>query len=188
MEQPHAVQTLFGSSSFSEDELRRIQRFLSRKLPSTAISERSAPGGGRVAYIEGHRVIQHANEVLGFDGWGSSIMKLTVDYVDESNGRWSVCVSAIVRIMLKDGTFHEDVGCGLSDNMRHKGQALEKAQKEAVTDATKRALRYFGNYLGNSVYDREHTRTAKRGGVASAASAEEFVAAHSPIPPALEGG
>lgn len=33
-----------------------------------------------------------------------------------------------------------------------------KAQKEAVTDATKRALRSFGNMLGNCLYDKDYTK------------------------------
>lgn len=32
-------------------------------------------------------------------------------------------------------------------------------QQEAVSDARKRALRVFGNALGNSVYDRDYIQT-----------------------------
>lgn len=35
--------------------------------------------------------------------------------------------------------------------MKSKGMALEKARKEAISDARKRALRLFGNGLGNCV-------------------------------------
>lgn len=33
-----------------------------------------------------------------------------------------------------------------------------KAQKEAITDGTKRALRSFGNMLGNCLYDKDYTK------------------------------
>lgn len=33
-----------------------------------------------------------------------------------------------------------------------------QAQKEAVTDGIKRALKHFGNVLGNCLYDREFTK------------------------------
>lgn len=33
-----------------------------------------------------------------------------------------------------------------------------KAKKEAVTDATKRALKTFGNVLGNCLYDKEYAK------------------------------
>jgi len=84
----------------------------------------------------------------------------TTDFTSENNGKHTVCVTAIVRVQLKDGAYHEDVGCGLADN-RNKGGALEKAKKEAVTDATKRALRLFGDALGNSLYDKKHVQNLK---------------------------
>lgn len=149
--------TTFGSRPFSADELHRIQQGLMKKLPRSCLSERSAGSGGKVSYIEGHRVIDHANQVLGFDGWSSSLLSLTQDYVrahgraprptrptigtnahvsplpalqcDLKNERYSLCFTAIVRVQLKDGTFHEDVGCGLSEGQRSRGQALEKAKK-----------------------------------------------------------
>lgn len=44
------------------------------------------------------------------------------------------------------------------DNTYSKGLAYSKVKKAAVTDATKRALRFFGDYLGNCVYDREYIK------------------------------
>ena len=49
--------------------------------------------------------------------------------IDETGGKFSVGVSAIVRVQLKDGSFHEDIGYGLSDNQRTKGAAIEMAKK-----------------------------------------------------------
>ena len=43
-------------------------------------------------------------------------------------------------MQLKDGTYHEDVGYGVSEGMRSKALSIEKARKEAVTDGLKRAL------------------------------------------------
>ncbi|CEG80874.1 Putative Recombinational repair protein [Rhizopus microsporus] len=53
-----------------------------------------------------------------------------------------------------DGTFHEDIGYGSAENSKSKAIAFEKAKKQAVTDATKRTLRSFGNALGNCIYDK----------------------------------
>lgn len=64
--------------------------------------------------------------------------------------------SVIVRVTLKDGTYHEDVGCGSIENSRSKSAAFEKVKKEAATDALKRALRNFGNVLGNCLYDKDY--------------------------------
>ena len=76
----------------------------------------------------------------------------------------------MVRVTLRDGAFHEDFGHGNAENVRQKHAAIEKVsldsmrssrcgtpltwnmivqcQKEAVTDATKRALKSFGRLLG----------------------------------------
>ena len=62
--------------------------------------------------------------------------------MDVENGKISCGVTAVVRVQLKDGTFHEDVGYGMADNQKSKGAALEKAKKEAVTDAMKRFLHF----------------------------------------------
>ncbi|KAJ2811667.1 DNA repair protein rad52, partial [Coemansia sp. 'formosensis'] len=47
------------------------------------------------------------------------------------------------------------------ENAKSLGMAYEKIKKEAVTDAIKRAMRQFGNALGNCVYDKEYIRTVK---------------------------
>ena len=67
-------------------------------------------------------------------------------------------VSAIVRVQLRDGAFHEDVGYGVSEGMRSKALSLEKARKEACTDGLKRALKSFGNALGNCLSDKDYVR------------------------------
>jgi recombination DNA repair RAD52 pathway protein len=36
-------------------------------------------------------------------------------------------VTALVRVTLRDGVFHEDVGSGMIENAKSKGQALDKA-------------------------------------------------------------
>lgn len=42
--------------------------------------------------------------------------------------------------------------------MRSKALSIEKARKEAVTDALKRSLKSFGNILGNCLSDKEYVR------------------------------
>lgn len=46
-------------------------------------------------------------------------------------------------LFLQDGSFHEDVGYGVSEGLKSKALSLEKARKEAVTDGMKRALKYW---------------------------------------------
>ncbi len=71
-------------------------------------------------------------------------------------------ISATVRVCLSDGTFHEDIGYGSIENARTKSAAFEKAKKEAITDAMKRALRNFGTSLGGCFYDKEYLKYISR--------------------------
>lgn len=110
--------------------------------------------------------------MLRRQGW------LTSSYQADENehtGKMTLGLSVIVRVTLKDGTFHEvrasgydympccltcplsqDIGYGHIENCRGKAAAFEKAKKEGTTDALKRALRNFGNVLGNCVYDKDY--------------------------------
>ena len=42
--------------------------------------------------------------------------------------------------------------------LRSKSQAVEKARKESITDGLKRAMKSFGNLLGNCLSDKEYVR------------------------------
>ncbi len=50
----------------------------------------------------------------------------------------------------------KDIGYGHIENCKGKAAAFEKAKKEGTTDGLKRALRNFGNLLGNCVYDKDY--------------------------------
>lgn len=145
----------FQPVQYTSDEQARIQRQLDRVLGPEWVSFRPGGGGANVSYIEGWRAINLANEIFGFNGWNSEFVSSQVDYLDQlSNGRVSIGLSVIVRITLKDGTYHEDFGYGFIDNAKTKAQAFEKCKKEAITDGIKRCLRCFGNVLGNCLYDK----------------------------------
>lgn len=143
-------------------EVRQIRQKLDVGLSRSETMQRPGPGGCRLTYIEGWKVIHDANQIFGFNGWSSTIVALDLRFVESSNGRHTACVCATVRVTLRDGTSHEDRGGGIAENMRSKGEALLKAEKEAVTDATKRALKNFGLRLGLSLYDRQHLREMNR--------------------------
>nr|ACO11517.1 DNA repair protein RAD52 homolog [Caligus rogercresseyi] len=148
----------FGENQFSSQEFDAIEEALRKRLGPGYIASRPAAGGQRVAYIEGHKLVRLANEIFGFNGWSHSVTNSSIDFVDHVNGRFYVGVSAFVRVQLKDGSFHEDVGYGVSEGMRSKALSLEKARKEAVTDGLKRALKSYGNALGNCLNDKDYIR------------------------------
>ncbi|XP_066974450.1 uncharacterized protein [Macrobrachium rosenbergii] len=145
-------------TQFTAEEQEAVQKVLRQKLGSSFISQRSGAGGQRIAYIEGWRLISLANEVFGFNGWSHSVTNQTIDFVDHYNSRYYVGISARVRVQLKDGVYHEDIGYGVSEGMKSKALSIEKARKEAVTDGLKRALKSFGNALGNCLSNKDYLR------------------------------
>ncbi|KAF8518349.1 RAD52 DNA repair protein [Hysterangium stoloniferum] len=153
--------TFHDISVATHKQIASLQAKLDQKLGPEYVSQRPGPGGGpKLTYAEGWKIINLANEIFGFNGWSSSICSLTVDYLDphDEGRRWNCGVSAIVRVTLKDGVYHEDAGYGVAENVKSKGTALEKCKKEAITDGIKRTLRNFGNLLGNCLYDKQYTQ------------------------------
>lgn len=96
----------FEPTSFSPEECHTIQARLESKIPPDGIAYRSS-GGGQVAYLEGWRAFNYANEIFGFNGWSSEILNFTTDFMENDGGKISVGVACTVRIILKDGTFHD---------------------------------------------------------------------------------
>ncbi|KAI1370169.1 recombination protein Rad52 [Hypoxylon crocopeplum] len=145
-------------SEFTAIEIATLQARLEKQLGPEYLSARSGPSGQKVHYIAAEKCIALANEVFGFNGWSSSIQNIQVDFVDENPQTFKISLglSVIVRVTLRDGTYHEDIGYGHIENCKGKAAAFEKAKKEGTTDALKRALRSFGNVLGNCIYDKEY--------------------------------
>lgn len=138
----------------TKEKKARIQRMLSKRLGPEYISYRQGFNGMKLAYIEGWVAFSIANKIFGYDGWSSEVKSVTVDFCDDIPNKFSVGISVLVRVTLSDGIYKEDIGFGSSENQKSKVNAWEKAKKEAVTDAIKRALRQFGNALGNCCYDK----------------------------------
>ncbi|KAL8850139.1 MAG: hypothetical protein Q9221_004900 [Calogaya cf. arnoldii] len=160
-------------SEYTAQEIATLSSRLEKQLGPEYISTRPGALGQRVPYLAADKAINLANEVFGFNGWSSCIKEIQLDFVEESQstGKVSLGLSVIVRVTLRDGTYHEvnhqsllsylcaqplqDIGYGHIENCKGKAAAFEKAKKEGTTDGMKRALRNFGNILGNCVYDKD---------------------------------
>ncbi|KAL8731321.1 MAG: hypothetical protein Q9166_003545 [cf. Caloplaca sp. 2 TL-2023] len=144
-------------NEYTAQEIATLSSRLEKQLGPEYISTRPGASGQRVPYLAADKAINLANEVFGFNGWSSCIKQIQIDFVEESQstGKVSLGLSVIVRVTLRDGTYHEDIGYGHIENCKGKAAAFEKAKKEGTTDGMKRALRNFGNILGNCVYDKE---------------------------------
>lgn len=80
------------------------------------------------------------------------------------------------------------MGYGHIENCRGKAPAFEKARKEAVTDALKRALRNFGKVLGNCLYDKDYLAKVTRIKVPPAKWNEANLHRHPDFAPVKGGG
>lgn len=145
-------------SEYTATRIATLQSRLQKQLGPEYLSARAGPSGAKVHYIAAEKCISLANDIFGFDGWSSSIQNIQVDFVDENPQtlKISLGLSVVVRVTLREGTYHEDIGYGHIENCKGKAAAFEKAKKEGTTDALKRALRNFGNALGNCIYDKDY--------------------------------
>lgn len=154
------------SIEFTKKEKERIAKLLRQPLKADLLKKRPAFKGKSVYYIDGGTSYNLANDIFGFDGWRSQIINTEIDFAKEkqkNSDRWFVGVTVIVRVELKNGAYHEDLGFGEAINVKGRGAAIQKAKKEAVTDATKRALRVFGNGLGNCLRLKWYLEALKKG-------------------------
>ncbi|KAF7699663.1 DNA repair and recombination protein RAD52 [Cucumispora dikerogammari] len=151
---------------FTETQTQTISKELNKYLGPELISYRTGMNGVKLAYTEGWTIINISNKIFGFNGWSSEIVSLETDFIDtksiQGTERFSIGVTCRMRVTLKDGTSREDIGFGISENVKSKGMGLEKAKKEAATDALKRAFRLFGNALGNCLYNKDYLTDIKK--------------------------
>lgn len=54
---------------------------------------------------------------------------MVIDCCDQVDDKFYVGVTATVRVELKDGAFHEDIGYGVCEGLKSKALSLEKARK-----------------------------------------------------------
>lgn len=140
-------------------------------VPITAdvVKERKGPGGKMLSYLPAFHVIDTANKVFGFDGWSAETTSLNTRVSNEgtvittAQVRVSVFVPETVTIIGADGKIVESrtgnlriiERMGVGHGSSKSAYDYEFAEKEAESDALKRAFRTFGAQFGNSLYDKE---------------------------------
>lgn len=138
-----------------------VHAILNSPLPRNVVSSRPGPRGAQLVYLTGAVTVELANRIFGNGGWDSDIMKVEDVSIEKlENGKISVTSSAVVCVKWIGHNAHTDIGHGTAvcDTT---GAAIEAAQKAAVTDARKRALRLFGTALGNAVNDPQAAERAQ---------------------------
>ena len=133
-----------------------VTQRLDEPLDEGLVSHRKGRGNRSFAYLEGSTVIDQANKVFGHGGWGYELVgDVTLregESVDRETGEakpWRA-YAATVRVTVPGSQPRTDVGFQAVADETVEGH--ETAHKGAVTDALKRALRSYGDQLGNGLY------------------------------------
>jgi hypothetical protein len=83
----------------------------------------------------------------------------TIDCCEDHTQRWNIPRGEYLASPRQDPPdTAQDIGYGSIENGKGKAASFEKAKKEAATDGLKRALRTFGNVLGNCLYDKTYLK------------------------------
>jgi len=153
---------------FTEDQ----KKLLNEPLLKENVKMREGTGNTMLSYLASFHVIEEANRIFGFDGWDSEILTLNqidrTEYEkppykagDKPKKMVSISYLCKLRVTVKAGdkdVIKEDVGFGngvAGATAYGIGSCIELASKEAVTDALKRCMRYYGNKFGLTLYDKD---------------------------------
>ena len=140
------------SNIFSDKTIKELEKPLDEK------AVKKLTEGSKAQYVEGYHVISEANRIFGFGGWSletvynREVCRQEKKVGNNGDNGFKVGYEAKVRITIgelaREGTGH---GSGIAKDLF---SCIEGAAKEAETDATKRALRLFGNVFGLALYDK----------------------------------
>ena len=141
-----------------------ITQALSQHLDPSLVSQRKGRGGRVFDYLEGHVVIDQANRIFGYGGWGAELVGdvtlRRIETVDSQTGevKVSLAYSAPVRVTVAGALPRTDIGVHPVTEDTVDGH--DTAMKAAVTDGMKRAFRSFGQQFGNSLYGDQSSANA----------------------------
>ena len=129
---------------------------LGQPLDPELVSQRKGRKGHVYDYLEGHAVIDQANRIFGYGGWGyelaGDVTLRRIETVDPQTGEVKVeqGYSAPVRVTVAGALPRTDVG--VHPVVEDTFDGHDTAMKAAVTDGMKRAFRSFGVQFGNGFY------------------------------------
>ncbi len=133
-----------------------ITQALGQPLDPKLVSQRRGRGNKSFDYLEGHAVIDQANRIFGYGGWGyelvGDVTLRQIETVDSETGevKTARAYCAPVRVTVAGALPRTDIGVHPVTEDTVDGH--DTAIKGAVTDGMKRAFRSFGVQFGNGFY------------------------------------
>ena len=120
---------------------------LAQPLDASLVSQRKGRGNRSFSYVEGRTVIDQANRIFGYGGWGHELVgDVTLRDLDQVNTQTGEvkrirAYSATVKVTVPGAPPRTDVGFQPVSDETAEGH--ETAFKGAVTDALKRSLQHL---------------------------------------------
>ncbi len=155
-----------GQALFWDGLSPAVKQALDQPLDPALVSQRKGRGGRTFDYLEGHVVIDQANAIFGFGGWGyelvGDVTLRRIETVNSQTGevKTEVGYSAPVRVTVAGALSRTDIGVHPVTEDNFDGH--DTAMKAAVTDGMKRAFRSFGCQFGNGFYGDQPSATAPK--------------------------
>ena len=155
-----------GQALFWDGLSPAVTQALGQPLDRALVSQRKGRGGRTFDYLEGHTVIDQANRIFGYGGWGyelvGDVTLRRIETVDPQTGevKTSLGYSAPVRVTVAGALPRTDLGVHPVTEDNFDGH--DTAMKGAVTDGMKRAFRSFGVQFGNGFYGDQPSATAPK--------------------------
>ncbi len=141
-----------------------VTQKLGEAINPNIVSQRRGRGGKTFDYLEGHVVIEQANRIFGYGGWGHELVGdvtlRKVETVDPETGELKTVsgYTAPVRVTVAGAPPRTDIGVHPVTEETFDGH--DTAMKAAVTDGMKRAFRSFGVQFGNAFYGDQSSVSA----------------------------
>lgn len=161
----------------------RSIELLSEPLDPANVSQRDGFGSGKLSYLSGEYVTRRMNEIFGIGGWDTEVVQnptiilpgVIQAVVTVTVNGWEAPVEgSLDRTKWTDSFSYTDVGVGrytVKSDGKVSNDEVEKAIKESVTDALKRACFSLGDQFGLCLYDKFHPIHKQVGGAKSPSSA-----------------
>lgn len=137
-------------AAMAREEREQRAKLLCQPPRPDMISSRQGNAGQTYSYLSVDAMMAIANSVWGPEGYTKEVIESKVRSAEPLNGGrdFQVITTCTVRItVLASGAFRDGSGCG-SNTSQYRDQAWSNSIKTAESDATKRALSQFGEYLG----------------------------------------
>ena len=142
--------------SLTDDERKK----LNANLDARVVRTREGGGGKELYYVEGWWVIDQLNRIIGQGRWGYECEPHMVSDAVNAKGNPTVTYISRCTLTIEGCQPITDHGAG-HGNDRDRGLAIEKAIKEANTDALKRCAKSLGMALGLALYDKAQEHVAE---------------------------